>query len=149
MGLHLTAAVGATGILVAAAAVGANQTRQNTEIVASSTLAERARPPTPRRTPAATSTPSAASNTAPAPPAAVRPERSIAGTIREVVGDMLIVQGPRGQEFRVVPAPGAMIRLNGRAARLDSLQPSDQVVILGQAQPRAGFVAHAITARRK
>jgi hypothetical protein len=150
-GLHLAAALGATGIFVAAAAVGANQTRQNTEIVAPPTPAERARPATPRRTPAVTSTPSPSANAAPspAPTAAVRPERSIAGTIREVSGDMLVVQGPRGQEFRVVPAPGALIRLNGKAARLDSLQPDDQVVILGQAQPRTGFVAHAITARRK
>ena len=49
----------------------------------------------------------------------------------------------------VVPVPGALIRLNGKAVKLDSLQPDDQVVILGQAQPRSGFLAHAITAKRK
>jgi hypothetical protein len=44
-----------------------------------------------------------------------------------------------------------LIRLNGKAARVDNLQAGDAVVILGQAQsgPRNGFVAHAITARRK
>lgn len=125
MGLHLAAALGATGIFVAAAAVGANQTRQSTELVA---------PPSsvPARTPV------------------VRRERAVAGTIREVRPDVLIVAGPRGQEFRVSPDVGALIRLNGKAARLDSLQADDRVVILGQVQPRnGGFLAHAITARRK
>jgi hypothetical protein len=117
--VHLVAALGAVGIFAAAATAGATQTRLNRETVASA-------------------------------PANVRPERSIAGTIREVRGDEIIVAGPRGREFRVMPVDGALIRLNGKAARLDSLQPSDKVVILGQVQVRnAGFVAHAITARRK
>jgi len=127
MGLHLAAALGATGIFVAAAAVGANQTRQNTEIVASPT-----------------GTPSALRA------ALVRRERAISGTVREVRPDVLIVAAPRGQEFRVVPDAGALIRLNGKSVKLDSLQVDDRVVILGQAQVRnGGFLAHAITARRK
>jgi len=130
MGLHLAAALGATGIFVAAAAVGASQTRQSTEVVASPTAApERPRPTAQAR--------------------AVRPERSVAGTVREVRPDLLIVAGPRGQELRVVPAPGALIRLNGKTTPLENLQTDDRVVILGQAQPRSGFMAHAITARRK
>jgi len=137
-GLHLAAALGATGIFVAAAAVGATQTRMATEVVATQATAVPRTPILPRRTPLPNATPVA------------RPERSIAGTIRAVEADGLIVQGPRGQEFRVAPAPGALIRLNGKAARLDALQVDDKVVILGQAQPRnGGFVAHAITARRK
>jgi hypothetical protein len=125
-GLHLAAAVGATGIFVAAAAVGATQTRtSSTEVVAVAT-------------PAASRT------------LAVRPERSVAGTIRSVDSDAIVVQGPRGRELRVTPVPGALIRVNGKTAKLDALQPDDKVVILGQAQPRnGGFIAHAITARRK
>jgi hypothetical protein len=127
-GLHLAAALGATGIFVAAAAVGANQTRTATEV-------------------AAVATPGAA---VAARIAAARPERSIAGSIRFIEPDAIVVQGPRGREFRVTPAPGALIRLNGRSAQLGNLQPDDKVVILGQLQPRnGGFVAHAITARRK
>ena len=126
-GLHLAAAVGATGIFVGAVAVGAaNQTRQNTAEVVST--------PAPRVAALAR---------------AVRPERSVAGTVREVQKDLLIVAGPRGQEFRVVPDAGALIRLNGKSAQLQDLKADDRVVILGQAQPRTGFVAHAITARRK
>ena len=55
------------------------------------------------------------------------------------------------RDWHVVPAPGALIRLNGKTARLEALQAGDSVVILGQAQAgRAGrFLAHAITARRK
>src|SRR5262249_41098552 len=48
-----------------------------------------------------------------------RPERSVAGTIRSVDGDALVIQGPRGREFRVTPAPGALIRLNGKSSKLD------------------------------
>jgi hypothetical protein len=125
-GLHLAAAVGATGIFVAAAAVGASQTRQSTEIVTTAPTVTSARTPLLQRR-----------------------ERAVPGTIREVLPDALVVAGPRGQEFRVTPAPGALIRLNGRASKLDALQANDRVVILGQAQPRSGFFAHAITARRK
>ncbi len=134
-GLHLAAAVGATGIFVVAAAVGANQTRQaETEVVATATVL-------PRRTPGAA---------AAAVASALRPERSIAGTIIAVEPDAITVQGPRGAQFHVIPAAGSLIRLNGKAAKLDALQIDDKVVILGQAQPRnGGFVAHAITARRK
>jgi hypothetical protein len=127
-GLHLAAAVGATGIFVAAVAVGASQTRPPNE---STVIAAPAASPA-ARTPVA------------------RPERSVAGTIRSVDGDALVIQGPRGREFRVTPAPGALIRLNGKSSKLDALQPDDKVVVLGQAQPRNGiFVAHAIAARRK
>ena len=55
--------------------------------------------------------------------------------------------------FSVVPAPGALIRLNGKTVKLDALHAGDTLVILGQAQfaPGSGnrFMAHAITARRK
>ena len=56
-----------------------------------------------------------------------------------------------GLKDAVIAAPGALIRLNGKAARLDGLQVGDGVVILGQAQAGPGnrFLAHAITARRK
>ena len=79
------------------------------------------------------------------------PERSLSGTIKEVLPDGLDVVGVGGREWRIVPAPGALIRLNGKAAPLDTLQAGDGVVILGQAQPGPGgrFLAHAITARRK
>ena len=57
------------------------------------------------------------------------------------------------QVQRITPAPGALIRLNGHTVLLDALRAGDAIVILGQAQPRAGqlnsFLAHAITARRK
>jgi hypothetical protein len=63
------------------------------------------------------------------------------------------VIGAGGREWRVIPAPGALIRLNGKAARLDTLEAGDSVVVLGQAQTGQGpgnhFLAHAITARRK
>jgi hypothetical protein len=53
----------------------------------------------------------------------------------------------------VVPAQGALIRLNGKASPLQGLQAGDTVVILGQAQLTRGqpatFLAHAITARRR
>jgi len=61
------------------------------------------------------------------------------------------VMGVGGREWHVIPTPGALIRLNGKAARLDALQAGDTVVILGQAQAGPGnpFLEHAITARRK
>jgi hypothetical protein len=63
----------------------------------------------------------------------------------------LTVVGVGGRTWTVQPAPGALIRLNGKAAKLDALQAGDGVVILGQAQPRPGltFLAHAITAKAK
>jgi hypothetical protein len=81
----------------------------------------------------------------------VVPERSLAGTIKAVLGDGLDVMGVGGREWHVIPTPGALIRLNGKSAKLDGLQPGDTVVILGQAQSGPGnpFLAHAITARRK
>jgi hypothetical protein len=126
--LHLAAALGATGIFVAAAAVGANQTRTASEVGSVAAPAT----PGPTRTPV------------------VRPERSVSGTIRSVEADAVVVEMPRGRELRVEPVPGALIRLNGKTVKLDALQPDDKVVILGQLQPRnSGFLAHAITARRK
>ena len=79
------------------------------------------------------------------------PERSLAGTIKAVLGDGLDVMGVGGREWHVIPTPGALIRLNGKAAKLDGLEAGDTVVILGQAQSGPGnpFLAHAITARRK
>ncbi|MBV9323374.1 MAG: hypothetical protein JO352_06265 [Chloroflexi bacterium] len=160
--LHLAAAVGATGVFVAAVAVGANQTRQQTEISQPPVATiVRPRPPSGQRRPTvvvATPTPqSPPSTSTPADSAgqpagaAVRPERSLAGTIQSVGADSLQVVGVGGRTWTVEPAPGALIRLNGKAARLDALQPGDGVVILGQAQPRPGlrFLAHAITAKAK
>jgi hypothetical protein len=120
-GLHLAAAVGATGVLVTAAAVGANQT------------VSQPRTPTAR----------VVRN--------LRPERSLAGSIKAVEPDAVDVVGIGGREWRVEPAPGALIRLNGKAARLDAVQPGEHVVILGQAESGPGlrFVAHAITVRSK
>jgi len=180
-GLHLAAAVGATGIFVAAAAVGASQTRQQvtTSFSPAATLPTRtpvarkpnvvvvvtptpgsdvrdapqpgvANPAAPQ--PAARATPSAglAPSPGPAPPN-VTPERSLAGSIRAVLRDGLDVLGAGGREWHVTPVPGALIRLNGKAARFDSLEAGDTVVILGQAPSGPGntFVAHAITARRR
>jgi hypothetical protein len=175
-GLHLVAAVGATGVFVAAAAVGANQTRQQTDISVTP-IATIARPrqglgarqptvvvatPTPQSSagsaPAADAPPTAtpAPQTQPLTPRqrvgnAVRPERSIAGTVQSVGPDGLQVLGVGGRTWTVEPAPGALIRLNGKAAKVDALEPGDRVVILGQAQPGPGlrFMAHAITAKAK
>lgn len=160
-GLHLAAAVGATGIFVGAAVVGANQARQQEEpasVSAPETATRTPRTPRPtvvRTPPVARPSPSPSSTTASAPATTqkVSPERSLAGTISEVAPDGLVVLGVGGREWRVSPAPGALIRLNGKAARLETLQAGDAVVILGQAQAgqRQGlrFLAHAITARRK
>jgi hypothetical protein len=81
----------------------------------------------------------------------VNPERSLAGSIKAVLPNGLDVIGVGGREWMVEPVPGALIRRNGKAAKLDALQPGDSVVILGQAQPGPGarFVAHAITAKSK
>jgi hypothetical protein len=153
-GLHLAAALGATGIFVGAAAVGASQVRQQEPAAASAPAASPRTPrPTVVRTPAARPSPasSASAAAAPATTQKVVPERSLAGTIREVSPDGLLVLGVGGREWRVVPAPGALIRLNGKAAKLETLQVGDTVVILGQAQAGQGsrFMAHAITAKRK
>ena len=203
-GLHLAAAVGATGVFVAAAAVGASQTRQQAAIVSPDTTIVARPSRTPRRptvevTPTAvppvadaqssgagpTATPASGASPAnppdatepTAPPAsgapaanppaaskpssgqprptatpgaaAVRPERSLAGTVQSVGPDTLVVLGVGGRTWRVEPAPGALIRVNGKAAKLDAIQPGDGVVILGQAQAGPGlrFLAHAITAK--
>ena len=143
--LHLAAAIGATGIFVAAAAVGASQTREQVAAIAP-VASPAARPPRP--SPVARASPS------PTPQAdRVGPERSLAGTIKEVLPDSLDVVGVGGREWRITPAPGALIRLNGKAVKLDALHVGDTLVILGQTQLRPGsgnrFVAHAITARRK
>ncbi len=178
-GLHLAAAVGATGVFVAAAAVGANQTRQQTDLAPPVATIVRPRQPngeprptvvvatpTPQSTAGAqpTSQPASASGAQPTPAsqtppltprqriaAVVRPERSLAGTIQSVGTDSLQVVGVGGRTWTVEPAPGALIRLNGKAAKLDALQAGDGVVILGQAQPRPGltFLAHAVTAKTK
>jgi len=175
-GLHLAAAVGATGVFVAAAAVGASQVRQQVEAPPVATRIPRPargldRPtlvpaaPTPAPQPAGQQPAeqpagqpagvprSATSGTRPNAVATPRvvPERSLAGTIRQVLPDGLDVVGVGGREWLVQPAPGALIRLNGKSARLDQLQPGDGLVILGQAQPGAGlhFLAHAITAKSK
>jgi hypothetical protein len=154
-GLHLAAAVGATGIFVLAAAVGANQTRQQEAAIGPPESSTAAPSPAARRKPSvtvdATATPRANQSRTPRAEI-VRPERSLAGTIEEVLPDALQIRGVGGREWRVAPAP-ALIRLNGRAARLDALRAGDTLVVLGQAQPREGsvnpFLAHAITARRK
>jgi hypothetical protein len=159
-GLHLAAAVGATGIFVAAAAVGANQTRQQEALVSPDTtiVARPSRNPTRRPTvevaptPAATAASKPSGQRASATPAAdVRPERSLAGTVREVEPEALLIVGVGGRTWRVEPAPGALIRVNGKAAKLEAIQPGDGVVILGQAQPGPGmrFLAHAITAKSR
>jgi hypothetical protein len=144
-GLHLAAALGATGIFVAAAAVGASQTREQVAATApiSSPVAR-----SPRPSPIARVSPS------PTPRAdRVGPERSLAGSIKEVLPDSLDVVGVGGREWRIFPAAGALIRVNGKPAKLDALHAGDTLVVLGQAQLGPGsanrFVAHAITARRK
>ena len=152
-GLHLAAALGAMGVFAAAAVVGASQTRQPTDI-APQPIASVVRPraaagqrPTVVVTPAGeTPTPIPRGRTA-----AVRPERSLAGTIQSVGPDSLQVVGVGGRTWTIEPAPGALIRLNGKSAKLEGLQPGDGVVILGQAQPGPGlrFLAHAVTAKSK
>ena len=235
--LHLAAAVGATGVFVAAAAVGASQNRQQVAVVSPPIPIVRTRTPAAERKPTVVVTPTATTTavptetptTAPTPtsggpanepttlptsppakpaaqakpqappppqptptsppqdeqqdvsppadeppqtqsnaqpkpqakpapaatptpkPTAVAPERSLAGTIKAVQGDGLEVLGVGGREWHVTPAPGALIRLNGKTAKLENLQVGQSVVILGQAQsgPGARFLAHAITAKSK
>jgi hypothetical protein len=154
-GLHLAAAAGAVGVFAAAAVVGASQMHPPADI-SPQAVATVVRPragvgqrPTVVATPAVeTATP------APRPRAggaAVRPERSLAGTIESVGPDSLQVVGVGGRTWTIEPAAGALIRLDGKAAKLDSLQPGDGVVILGQAQAGPGlrFLAHAITAKAR
>ena len=143
-GLHLAAAVGATGVFVAAAAVGASQTREQAASVSTPAAEVRTRTPAARPKPTVVAA-------SPTSGAKINPERSLAGSVKDVQADGIDVLGGGGREWHVVPAPGALIRLNGKATRLDGLQAGDSVVILGQAQPgRPGqFLAHAITARRK
>jgi hypothetical protein len=68
-----------------------------------------------------------------------------------VLPDGLDVVGVGGREWTVQPVPGALIRLNGKAAKLEQLEAGDGVVILGQAQPGPGlhFLAHAVTAKTR
>jgi hypothetical protein len=150
LGLHLAAAVGATGIFVAAAAVGANQNRAQVAAVVP-VSAEATRTPLAQRKPAAVASPRPTSPRSPVSSERIRPERSLAGTIDEVQPDGLVVTAVSGRQWRISPAPGALIRLNGRTAKLETLQAGDGVVVLGQSQvgPGTRFLAHAITARRK
>jgi hypothetical protein len=120
LGLHLAAAVGATTIFVGAVAVGAQQSRP--AIVASAVQT-------------------------PAPRERVTPERSLTGTVREVASDAIVLQNARGRQWRVAPFAGALVKRNGRVANLGAIQVGDRVVVLGQAQARDRFMAHAITAR--
>ena len=144
-GLHLAAAVGATGIFVAAAAVGASQTRQ--QVTASRPVVLSPPAPTARPKPAIDAPPAGAGNTT----QRVLPERSLAGTVKAVQAAEIDVVGVGGREWHVAPAPGALIRRNGKPARLDEVQTGEGVVILGQAQPGQGarFLAHAITAHSR
>ncbi|MBV9547027.1 MAG: hypothetical protein JOY61_21880 [Chloroflexi bacterium] len=144
-GLHLAAAVGATGIFVAAAAVGAHQTQPSgapAAVVSPVARSPVARPTPEQREPGAVAQPT--------PTPALGPERSVAGTIRELQPDAIVVQGVGGRVWRVEPAQGALIRLNGKTTPLDTLAAGDAVVILGQAEsgPGGRFLAHAVTARR-
>jgi hypothetical protein len=148
-GLHLAAAVGATGVFFAAVAVGAQQEGPPTADPPSAVV--QSVPPQPASTPSAARKQDGPTATAPTQtPTRPVPERSLSGTIREVAPDaIVIVQTARERQWRVSPLPGALIKLNGRAAKLDGLQAGDRVVILGQVQDRERFVAHAITARRR
>ena len=138
-GLHLAAAVGATGVFVAAAAVGAYQAHPRTTPTVQVSPGV-VRSPVPRRTPeAAAATP------------VLGPERSVAGTVSEVDPQAIVVQAVSGRVWRIEPAQGALIRLNGKNAAVETLQAGDSVVVLGQTEsgPGSRFLAHAITARRK
>src|SRR5258708_34510998 len=78
-GLHLAAALGATGIFVAAAAVGASQTREQVAAIApvpvSSPVAKPQRP-----------SPIAGVSPSPTPqPNKLGPERSLSGSIKKVL----------------------------------------------------------------
>jgi hypothetical protein len=141
-GLHLAAAVGAVGVFAAAAVVGASQTHPAADLLTQPVASVvQARP-----TIVATALPRGRSGAA-----AVRPERSLAGTIQSVGPDSLQVVGVGGRTWTIEPVAGALIRLNGKAAKLESLHAGDTVVILGQRQAGPGlrFVAHAVTAKSK
>src|SRR5215467_5093843 len=96
-GLHLAAAVGATGIFVAAAAVGATQTRDQPAAVPIVAVATPVPPTLAPGAPAAPGTPTVgtASGDRSAATPAVSPERSLAGSIQEVLpeGGRLVVLG--------------------------------------------------------
>jgi hypothetical protein len=130
-GLHLAAAVGATGVFVAAAAVGAHQAAPPAR-PAAATQAQRPAAPSP----------------APTAGPGILQERSLTGVARGVGDDELVMVGTRGREWHVRPAPGALIRLNGKTVPLSAVQPDDRVLVLGVADGHGGFLAHAITARR-
>jgi hypothetical protein len=128
-GLHLAAAIGALGVFVGAAAVGANQYRAG----------PRTPPPEvrPRRTPA--------------PPPAVlasQRERSLVGVVRSASPDEIVVDSVAGREWHVHPSAGALLRLNGRGTQLESYAPGDRVVLIGVAGSDGSFAAHAVTGRR-
>ncbi len=128
-GLHLAAALGALGVFVGAAAVGANQYR----------AAPSAPPPVVR------------AQRAPAAPAGVpanQRERSLVGVVQSASSDELVVHSLAGREWHVHPSAGALLRLNGRGTTLENYAPGDRVVVIGVAQPRDSFVAHAVTGRR-
>ena len=127
-GLHLAAAMGALGVFVGAAAVGANQYRAGpaapSEVVR------------PHRTPA--------------PPAGVpanQRERSLVGVVRSASVDEIVVDSLAGREWHIHPSAGALLRLNGRTTPLENYAPGDRVVIIGVAESRDSFAAHAITGR--
>jgi hypothetical protein len=138
-GLHLAAAVGATGIFVAAAAVGAHQYQQAGALASPPPLVR------PQRTPR----PADGAQVVPSPSAvpANQQERALAGDVRSADQDELVVANPAGREWHVRPSPGALIRVNGKAAPLSAIQVDDRLVVLGTAQNRDTFMAHAITAR--
>ena len=76
-------------------------------------------------------------------------ERSLTGTVLEVAADAIVIQNPRGRQWRVQPFPGALIRINNRPVDLNAIQVGDRAIILGQIQTRDRFMAHAITVRRR
>lgn len=151
--LHLAAAVGATGIFVAAAAVGAHQ-QQARAVAGAIPITRTARPlgsPTPgiAVSPRGTRQPTATADPAQQPTPAPRQERSLSGVVRAVEPDGLVVATAAGRVWRVQPVPGALVRLDGKSAHLDTMQPGDRVVVLGVAESRDRFLAHAVTARRQ
>jgi hypothetical protein len=130
LGLHLAAAIGALGVFVAAAAVGANQYRAG---------------------PSAPPPPVVRPHRVPAAPTGVpgnQRERSLVGVVRSVSADEVVVDSLAGREWHVRPSAGALLRLNGRSTPLENYAPGDRVVMIGVAQTRDSFAAHAITGRR-
>jgi hypothetical protein len=146
-GLHLAAAVGATGVFVAAAAVGAHQYQQAGALANPPPLVRPQRAPRPADAPQAAPSPSAAPSPAPRTVPANQQERALSGVVRSVDEGELVLEGPAGRQWHVRPAAGALVRRNGKAAPLSDIQVSDRVVVLGVAQGRDAFMAHAITAR--